>query len=161
MSAPPKFATLPDAIAAYREGRSRRWAEVDGHQVDLHAAAHPCAVSRPGADEPPAVAWDVWDAARWSLVERSTWDADVSRRVRSELSRPSRPCTECRDAGCRRSTHLTLTDRETGEEYRATKCEEAALRREVLPELAVPGEAASDASAYRCPWCSRPWDGAP
>lgn len=47
MSAPPKFATLPDAIAAYLAGRSRRWAEVDGHQVDLHAAAHPCAVSRP------------------------------------------------------------------------------------------------------------------
>ena len=41
MSAPPKFATLPDAIAAYLAGRSRRWAEVDGHQVDLHAAAHP------------------------------------------------------------------------------------------------------------------------
>ena len=32
---------------------------------------------------------------------------------------------------------------------------------EVLPELAVPSEPAPDASAYRCPWCSRPWDGAP
>lgn len=31
---------------------------------------------------------------------------------------------------------------------------------EVLPELAVPSEPAPDASADRCPWCSRVWDGA-
>lgn len=34
---------------------------------------------------------------------------------------------------------------------------------EVLPPLAEPAIAAphpDDASAYRCPWCSRPWDGA-
>lgn len=36
---------------------------------------------------------------------------------------------------------------------------ELARASEVLPELAVPSEAAPDASAYRCPWCSRPWDG--
>ncbi len=30
---------------------------------------------------------------------------------------------------------------------------------EVLPELAAP-EMPADASAYRCPWCSQPWDGA-
>ena len=38
---------------------------------------------------------------------------------------------------------------------------ELARASEVLPELAVPSEAAPDASAYRCPWCSRPWGGAP
>lgn len=32
---------------------------------------------------------------------------------------------------------------------------------EVTPELAVPSEPPPDASADRCPWCSRPWDGAP
>ena len=37
---------------------------------------------------------------------------------------------------------------------------ELARASEVLPELAVPSEAAPDASAYRCPWCSRPWGGA-
>ena len=118
MSAPPKFATLPDAIAAYLAGRSKRWAEVDGHQVDLHAAAHPCAVSRPGADEPRVKAQLLPASGKGG---REVWDRAVARNIAAELARAS----------------------------------------EVLPELAVPSEAAPDASAYRCPWCSRPWGGAP
>ena len=36
---------------------------------------------------------------------------------------------------------------------------ELARAAHVLPELAAP-EMPADASAYRCPWCSQPWDGA-
>jgi len=119
MSAPPKFATLPDAIAAYLAGRSRRWAEVDGHQVDLHAAAHPCKVSRP--HEPQRE--QAWSPATSPIARssREAWDEAVALNIAAELSQAV----------------------------------------EVLPELAVPSEAAPDASAYRCPWCSRPWGGAP
>lgn len=53
MSAPPKFATLPDAIAAYLAGRSRRWAEVDGWQIDLAQAAAEASRVR---DEPAVIA---------------------------------------------------------------------------------------------------------
>lgn len=85
MSAPPKFATLPDAIAAYREGRSRRWAEVDGHQVDLHAAAHPCAVSRP--HEPQRE--KAWSPVTSPIARasREAWDAAVALNIAAELAR--------------------------------------------------------------------------
>lgn len=49
-------------------------------------------------------------------------------------------------------------DRATGEEYRATKCEEAALRREVLPLLAKPAIAAPPVECCRA--CGRPLIGA-
>lgn len=119
MSAPPKFATLPDAIAAYREGRSRRWAEVDGHQVDLHAAAHPCAVSRPEWSSAPLLGFfDLFELD--DPRDRAMHDRAVAQNIAAELSQAV----------------------------------------EVLPELAVPSEPPPDASADRCPWCSRPWDGA-
>lgn len=117
MSAPPKFATLPDAIAAYREGRSRRWAEVDGWQIDLEQAAAEASRVR---DEPAVIGVSA-DEAVMALVGRPAWDRMVGDSVARELARTS----------------------------------------EVLPELAVPSEPPPDASANRCPWCSRPWDGAP
>lgn len=106
MSAPPKFATLPDAIAAYLAGRSRRWAEVDGWQIDLEQAKGEIGRVR---EEPAAI-------RPAPLYDRAL----VAKNIAAELARAS----------------------------------------EVLPELAVPSEAAPDASAYRCPWCSRAWDGA-
>ena len=114
MSTPPKFATLADAIAAYRDGRSRRWAEVDGHQVDLHAAANPCAVSRPGVVtwEETATLGDIdYFFAAGGTVEG--WNRRVEVSTLAHLAR-------------------------------------AALASEVLPELAVPSEAAP---VERCPWC--------
>jgi len=83
MSAPPKFATLPDAIAAYRAGRSRRWAEVDGHQVDLHAAAHPCAVSRADEERAPLI------VSQWASTDREAHDYTVARNIAAELARAS------------------------------------------------------------------------
>ena len=116
MSAPPKFATLPDAITAYLAGRSRRWAEVDGWQIDLEQAKNEMGRVR---EEPAAIGVSA-DEAVMALVGRPAWDRMVADSVRRELSQAV----------------------------------------EVLPELAVPSEPAPDASAYRCPWCSRPWDGA-
>ena len=59
MSAPPKFATLADAIAAYLEGRSRRWAEVDGWQIDLlQAQAEASRVREEPAAIKPAPLYD-------------------------------------------------------------------------------------------------------
>lgn len=128
MSAPPKFATLPDAIAAYREGRSRRWAEVDGWQIDLVQAQAeagrvreeplflmgvPVIVAEPG-QLPPGC-----DAMFVAPMPRDLHDEMVAANIAAELARAAN----------------------------------------VLPELAVP-EVAADASAHRCPWCSRPWDGA-
>ena len=129
---------------------------VDGHVIDLVQAA----AEQERQREEPAV---IVPPAPASIATAILYDLDVARNVAVALSRPLRPCAECHDPGCCRSTYLTLTDRATGEEYRATKCEEAALRREVMPPLAEPAIAApppDDASAYRCPWCSRPWDGA-
>jgi len=114
MSAPPKFATLADAIAAYREGRSRRWAEVDGWQIDLEQAKGEMGRVR---EEPESI-------------------------------EPPRPI-------CRAAVHMYNL------EVHDNIAAELAWAAEVLPELAVPSEPAPDASAYRCPWCSRPWDGAP
>lgn len=96
MSAPPKFATLPDAIAAYREGRSRRWAEVDGWQIDLeqaHAEAGrvreeplflmgvPVIVAEPG-QLPPGC-----DAMFVAPMPRDLHDEMVAANVAAELAR--------------------------------------------------------------------------
>lgn len=63
MSAPPKFATRGEAVAAFRRGECRRWAIVDGWQVDLMApepertspavsdALRPLALAWPGLTE--------------------------------------------------------------------------------------------------------------
>ena len=130
MSAPPKFAKLADAIAAYLAGRSRRWAEVDGWQIDLLQAQAPCVASRPGADEPRGYLTGslslVFVTSLGRVVpmsdppDREAHDRAVAANVRAELARAS----------------------------------------EVLPDLVVPSEVALDASVHRCPWCSRPWDGA-
>lgn len=86
MSAPPKFATLPDAIAAYLAGRSRRWAEVDGHQVDLHAAAHPCAVSRPEWSSAPLLGFfDLFELD--DPRDRAMHDRAVAQNIAAELRR--------------------------------------------------------------------------
>ena len=37
MSAPPKFSTRAEAVAAFNRGACRRWVNVDGWQVDLLA----------------------------------------------------------------------------------------------------------------------------
>jgi len=90
MSAPPKFATLADAIAAYRAGRSRRWADVAGHQVDLHAAANPCKVSRPGVVtwEETATLGDIdYFFAAGGTVEG--WNRRVEAMTMAELARAS------------------------------------------------------------------------
>lgn len=114
MSAPPKFAKLADAIAAYLAGRSRRWAEVDGWQIDLAQAAVEAGRVR---EEPAAIA-------------------------------PPEPI-------CRAAVHMYNL------EVHDNIAAELARAAEVLPELAVPSEPPPDASADRCPWCSRPWGGAP
>lgn len=96
MSAPPKFATLPDAIAAYREGRSRRWAEVDGWQIDLVQAqaeagrvreeplflmGAPVIVAEPG-QLPPGC-----DAMLVAPMPRDLHDEMVAANVAAELAR--------------------------------------------------------------------------
>lgn len=96
MSAPPKFATLPDAIAAYREGRSRRWAEVDGWQIDLVQAQAeagrvreeplflmgvPVIVAEPG-QLPPGC-----DAMFVAPMPRDLHDEMVAANVAAELAR--------------------------------------------------------------------------
>lgn len=96
MSAPPKFATLPDAIAAYRAGRSRRWAEVDGWQIDLEQAAAeagrvreeplflmgvPVIVAEPG-QLPPGC-----DAMFVAPMPRDLHDEMVAANVAAELAR--------------------------------------------------------------------------
>lgn len=112
MSAPPKFATLADAIAAYLAGRSRRWADVDGHQVDLHAAAHPCKVSRPPDEREPLV-----PGHAAGPLTREQHDHLAALCIAAELSQAV----------------------------------------EVLPELAVPSEAARDVEC--CEKCGRPMIG--
>lgn len=121
MSAPPKFAKLADAIAAYREGRSRRWAEVDGWQIDLVQAQAEAGRVR---EEPPDLRLS-GERVRHGGDYVRDHDASVARRVAAELARAAAPVE--------------------------------------LPPLAEPALPAppDDASAYRCPWCSRPWDGAP
>lgn len=62
MSAPPKFATRGEAVAAFRRGECRRWAIVDGWQVDLMAPdpereARPSGLSVSDALRPLALAW--------------------------------------------------------------------------------------------------------
>lgn len=96
MSAPPKFATLPDAIAAYLAGRSRRWAEVDGWQIDLEQAAAeagrvreeplflmgvPVIVAEPG-QLPPGC-----DAMFVAPMPRDLHDEMVAANVAAELAR--------------------------------------------------------------------------
>lgn len=124
MSAPPKFATLADAIAAYLAGRSRRWAEVDGWQIDLEQAAAVVEPVDAAADERAlrfAREYVTVGGMNYLTADPAAWDAAVAKNIAAELSQAV----------------------------------------EVLPELAVPSEAARDASVYRCPWCSKPWDGAP
>lgn len=96
MSAPPKFATLPDAIAAYLAGRSRRWAEVDGWQIDLVQAQAeagrvreeplflmgvPVIVAEPG-QLPPGC-----DAMFVAPMPRDLHDEMVAANVAAELAR--------------------------------------------------------------------------
>jgi hypothetical protein len=96
MSAPPKFAKLADAIAAYREGRSRRWAEVDGWQIDLVQAQAeagrvreeplflmgvPVIVAEPG-QLPPGC-----DAMFVAPMPRDLHDEMVAANVAAELAR--------------------------------------------------------------------------
>ena len=135
MSAPQKFRDLPTALAAYRAGTCRRWVEVDGWQIDLVQAAEPSKVARPGADEPRG-----YLAGSLSLVFVTSLGRVVP------MSDP--PSRDDHD----RAVAASIAD---------------ALRTEAtvadLPPLADPEIAApplDDASAYRCPWCSRPWDGA-
>ena len=147
MSAPPKFAKLDEAIAAYRAGRSRRWAEVDGWQIDLEQAA---AEEGRVREEPGEV--------RGSFAAmpdaRAAHDARVARMTAIALARAALPCPICNDPECPR-TLLTVND--MGRERRATACEEARLveavraASEVLPELAPPDVAPVE----RCPWCGR------
>lgn len=119
MSAPPKFAKLADAIAAYLAGRSRRWAEVDGWQVDLEQAKNEMGRVReePVPIEPPEPV---------SIAAAILHDLDVGRNVRAALARAAAP-----------------------------------VELPPLAEPALPAPPPDDASAYRCPWCSRPWDGVP
>lgn len=84
MSAPPKFATLPDAIAAYRAGRSRRWAEVDGWQIDLEQAAAEAGRVR---DEPAVIA----PPEPATLAAAILHDLDVQRNVRVALAHAAAP----------------------------------------------------------------------
>ena len=135
MSAPQKFPDLPAALAAYRAGTCRRWVEVDGWQIDLVQAADPSKVARPGADEPRG-----YLAGSLSLVFVTSLGRVVP------MSDP--PSRDDHD----RAVAANIAD--------ALRAEEAVAD---LPPLAEPTIAApppDDASAYRCPWCSRPWDGA-
>ena len=130
MSAPQKFRDLPTALAAYRAGTCRRWVEVDGWQIDLVQAAEPSKVARPGADEPRG-----YLAGSLSLVFVTSLGRVVP------MSDP--PSRDDHDRAVAANIADALRAEATVEE---------------LPPLAEP--AISDASAYRCPWCSRPWDGA-
>jgi len=84
MSAPPKFATLPEAIAAYRAGRSRRWAEVDGWQIDLEQAASEASRAR---EEPPPINPVI--EATMRAIGKSDWDWRASAFTAAELARTS------------------------------------------------------------------------
>lgn len=61
MSAPPKFATRGEAVAAFGRGECRRWVSVDGWQVDLLAPEPereaPPEPSVSDALRPLAIAW--------------------------------------------------------------------------------------------------------
>lgn len=134
MSAPQKFRDLPAALTAYRAGACRRWVEVDGWQIDLVQAAEPSKVARPGADEPRG-----YLTGSLSLVFVTSLGRVVP------MSDP--PDREAHDKAVAVNIAAELA--------RASAPVE-------LPPLAEPAiPAPPDASAYRCPWCSRPWDGAP
>lgn len=149
MSAPQRFATVAAALEAFAAGRCKRWVMVEGHQIDLVQAQAeagrvreeplflmgvPVIVAEPG-QLPPGC-----DAMFVAPMPRDLHDEMVAANVAAELARAAH----------------------------------------VLPELAVPEVAAdvvtmsggigadgqrvtvtmpADASAHRCPWCSRPWDG--
>ena len=64
MSAPPKFSTRAEAVAAFNRGACRRWVNVDGWQVDLlapeperEARPAPSGLSVSDALRPLALAW--------------------------------------------------------------------------------------------------------
>ena len=61
MSAPPKFSTRAEAVAAFNRGACRRWVNVDGWQVDLLAPEPrkeaPPEPSVSDALRPLAIAW--------------------------------------------------------------------------------------------------------
>lgn len=106
MSAPPKFATLPDAIAAYREGRSRRWAEVDGWQIDLEQAAAEEGRVREEPDglPPPTL------LSQWGAVDRELHGRIIEQNIAAELARASEvlpelaaPSEAARDVECCRA----------------------------------------------------------
>jgi len=136
MSAPPKFATLADAIAAYLAGRSRRWAEVDGHQVDLHAAAHPCEVSRPPDDERAVVSMP-----QWIGDDRVAHDYRASRNVEIELSQAVEVLPELAVPSEAALTRV-LTEDADGAVYYTTRSGE---RVKIMEARQPDGE--------RCPWC--------
>ena len=136
MSAYQTFADLPAALAAFgaEPKLCRRHVRIDGHVIDLVQAKAPCAPSRPGADEP-----------------RGYLTGSLSLVFVTSLGRVV-PMSDTPD----REAH----DRAVVENIAAELARAAAPVE--LPPLAEPAiPAPPDASAYRCPWCSRPWDGAP
>lgn len=133
MSAYQTFDNLPAALADFAAGLCRRHVRIDGHVIDLVQAKAPCAPSRPGADEP-----------------RGYLTGSLSLVFVTSLGRVV-PISDPPD----REAH----DRAVVENIAAELARAAAPVE--LPPLAEPVLPAPppDASAYRCPWCSRPWDG--
>lgn len=95
------------------------------------------------SDLPAALAaYRAGTCRRW--VEVDGWQIDLVQAA--EPSKVARPGATDDTPICR----FPMVDRATWDDIE-------------LPPLAEPAIAApppDDASAYRCPWCSRPWDGA-
>lgn len=139
MSAPPKFATLPDAIAAYLAGRSRRWAEVDGWQIDLVQAAAEAGRVR----EEPAVIAPPEPICRAAV---HMYNLEVHDNIAAELARAAEVLPELAvpsEAG------RVLTEDANGAVYYTTRSGEHVK----IMDAPQPIE--------RCPWCGHVEESAP
>ena len=148
MSAPQRFASVAAALEAFAAGRCKRWVSVEGHQIDLVQAQAEAGRVR---EEPSAMApHDPLGAFEDVGGSRHTWDGMVAVNVAAELARAANVLPELAVPEVAPLSRV-LTEEEDGAVYYTTKAGSRVKIMEPLP----------DASAHRCPWCSRPWDGAP
>ena len=138
------FANLPAALAAFAAGHCRRHVEIDGHVIDLvHAEAEARRVREEPTGEFVGSLSLMWLSGSGALVPITTSPSreDHDRAVAANIAAWLQNGTDAVKAIHAAPVGLTPVE---------------------LPPLAEPAlPAADDASAYRCPWCSRPWDGAP